>query len=65
MNELEFAAYHQAAGFGEHLAEIAGRAVIYNAIGRLMHGLSVPALLLAVALALVALWLAGRGRRQW
>ena len=65
MNELEFVAYHQAAGFGEHWAEIAGRAVIYNVIGRLMHGLSVPALLLAVALALVALWLAGRVRRQW
>jgi len=44
--------------------DIAGRAVIYSAIGRLMHGLSMPVLLLAVALALVVMWLAGR-RRQW
>jgi hypothetical protein len=64
MNGLEFVAYHHAASFGEHLADIAGRAVIYSAIGRLMHGLSMPVLLLAVALALVVMWLAGRGR-QW
>ena len=46
------------------VADIAGRAVIYSAIGRLMHGVSMPVLLLAVALALVVMWLAGRGR-QW
>jgi hypothetical protein len=64
MNGLEFGAYHHATSFGEHVADIAGRAVIYSAISRLMHGLSMPALLLAVALALLVMWLAGRGR-QW
>jgi hypothetical protein len=63
MDGLEFIAYHHAS-FGEHVADIAGRAVIYSAISRLMHGLAMPALLLAVALALLVMWLAGRGR-QW
>jgi len=38
MNETDFLAYHQTAGLGGHLAEIAGRGVIYSAIGRVMHG---------------------------
>ena len=62
--EWAFTAYHQhAASFASLLADIAGRAVIYGAVGRLMHGLSLPLVLIVVGMAIAIMWFTSR--RQW
>ncbi len=61
---MDFLAYYQSSGFGEYLADMVGRAVIYGAVSHFMRRMSGGEVALLAVAAVGVMWMMSR-RRRW
>ncbi len=60
---MELLAYYHSSGFGEYLADMVGRTVIYGAVSHFMRHMSGGEVALLAVAAVGVMWMMSRSRR--